>query len=77
VVADTRVNKAEISQPACTAYQLVLVDLLRAWTFAPSYVAGHSSEEIAAAYAAGLVSFHSAVAPAYFRGRAAMLLTEQ
>lgn len=77
VAADTRVNDAEISQPACTAIQLALVELLRAWKVAPKCVAGHSSGEIAAAYAAGLVSFDSAIALAYFRGKAAALLAER
>jgi NADPH:quinone reductase-like Zn-dependent oxidoreductase/malonyl CoA-acyl carrier protein transacylase len=75
--SETRVNDAEISQPACTAIQLALVELLKAWKVLPSYVTGHSSGEIAAAYAAGLISFDTAIALAYFRGQAATLLKDQ
>jgi acyl transferase domain-containing protein/NADPH:quinone reductase-like Zn-dependent oxidoreductase len=67
----SRVSDVEISQPACTAVQLALVSLLRSWAVTPSFVVGHSSGEIAAAYAAGLVSFTGAVAIAYHRGVAA------
>lgn len=68
---ETCVNDAEISQPACTAVQLAIVVLLRAWGITPTVVTGHSSGEIAAAFAAGFVSFRSAIAIAYFRGVAA------
>lgn len=39
----SRMNQAEISQPLCTAVQLVLVDLLRAAKVKFSAVVGHSS----------------------------------
>ncbi|KAL0938515.1 polyketide synthase [Colletotrichum truncatum] len=68
---DSRVNDAEISQPACTVVQIALVLLLRAWGVVPTAVAGHSSGEIAAAFAAGLISFETAVAVAYYRGQVA------
>ncbi|KAI0197163.1 putative polyketide synthase [Xylaria flabelliformis] len=74
---NSRVNDAEISQPACTAVQLALVMLLKSWGVVPMTVVGHSSGEIAAAFAAGLVSFRTAMAIAYFRGLAAALLTRQ
>ncbi|THW23325.1 putative polyketide synthase [Aureobasidium pullulans] len=75
--SDSRINEAEISQPACTAIQLALVKLLKAWNIAPNTVAGHSSGEIAAAYTAGLLSFETAIALAFFRGQAAARLIEQ
>jgi acyl transferase domain-containing protein/NADPH:quinone reductase-like Zn-dependent oxidoreductase len=65
----TRVNQAHISQPACTAIQLALIELLRAWGILPVAVIGHSSGEIAAAYAAGILSIDSAMLIAYHRGR--------
>ncbi|KAH7318044.1 putative polyketide synthase [Stachybotrys elegans] len=65
---ESRVNDAEISQPACTAIQLALVLLLRSWGVSPGAVVGHSSGEIAAAFAADLVTFDAAIAIAYFRG---------
>ncbi|CAI6339140.1 unnamed protein product [Periconia digitata] len=64
----SRVNDAEISQPACTAVQLALIALLQSWGVVPRTVMGHSSGEIAAAYAAGIISFEAAVAISYFRG---------
>lgn len=75
---DSRINDSEISQPACTAVQLGLVDLFRSWGISPVAVVGHSSGEIAAAYAAGLLSFKAALAVAFFRGRStAELLAQQ
>ncbi|PMD36739.1 BcPKS8, polyketide synthase [Hyaloscypha variabilis F] len=64
----TCVNEAHISQPACTAIQLALTDLLRAWGVWPTAVTGHSSGEIAAAYAAGVLPLDSCMAISYFRG---------
>ena len=51
---ESRINEAAISQPCCTAIQLCLVDLLDAWGIRPHVVCGHSSGEIAAAYAAAI-----------------------
>jgi acyl transferase domain-containing protein/NADPH:quinone reductase-like Zn-dependent oxidoreductase len=73
----TRVNEASISQPSCTAVQLALVDLLQSWGIRPSAVAGHSSGEIAAAYAAGLITFKDAMTIAYHRGRLIPILKEK
>jgi acyl transferase domain-containing protein/NADPH:quinone reductase-like Zn-dependent oxidoreductase len=64
------VNEASMSQPLCTIVQLALVDLLNSWNVKPMAVVGHSSGEIAAAYAAGLIDHESAIAAAYYRGRA-------
>lgn len=66
---NTKIGEAHISQPSCTAVQLALVDLLRSWDIEPVAVVGHSSGEIGAAYTAGLLSFESAMAVAYHRGR--------
>lgn len=65
----SNVSDAHISQPACTAVQLCLVDLLHSWGIRPSAVTGHSSGEIAAAYAAGFITFEAACTIAYHRGR--------
>ncbi|KAL2860774.1 type I polyketide synthase [Aspergillus lucknowensis] len=73
----SRIGDAEISQPACTAVQLGLVALLHSWGISPAIVGGHSSGEIAAAYAAGFVSFRTAMALAFFRGKAAVELREK
>ena len=48
--------------------QVALVELLRTWGIRPSYTLGHSSGEIAAAYASGKLSFNSAMAAAFYRG---------
>ncbi|KAE8422418.1 putative polyketide synthase [Aspergillus pseudocaelatus] len=67
----SRVNEAEFCQPLCTAVQIGLVNLLAAWDIRPTYVVGHSSGEIAAAYAAGAISARSAIILAYYRGKLA------
>ena len=64
----SRVYEGEISQPLCTALQLGLVSLLRSWGLKPDVVVGHSSGEIAAAYAAGELSLRDAMVIAYYRG---------
>lgn len=64
----SRVGEAELSQPLCTAIQIVLVDLVRAAGIEFGAVVGHSSGEIAAAYAAGLISADDAICIAYYRG---------
>ncbi|KAI1778713.1 putative polyketide synthase [Hypoxylon cercidicola] len=74
LTAASRVDDAEISQPACTAVQMALVLLLKSWAIVPTMVTGHSSGEIAAAFSAGLVSFRSAIAIAYYRGQVAARL---
>jgi acyl transferase domain-containing protein/NADPH:quinone reductase-like Zn-dependent oxidoreductase/NAD(P)-dependent dehydrogenase (short-subunit alcohol dehydrogenase family) len=65
---DSRLSQSRISQPLCAALQLGLVELLHAWGIKPSAVVGHSSGEIVAAYAAGLLSFEESIICAYYRG---------
>lgn len=64
----SRVGIASISQPACTAIQIALVDLYASWNIKPISVTGHSSGEIAAAYAMGAVTQEAAIAISYYRG---------
>ena len=64
-------DEASLSQPLCTAVQIALVDLLASWDVKPAAVMGHSSGEIAAAYAAGILTLNDAIAIAYHRGVAA------
>lgn len=66
--AESLINQPHISQPACTMIQIALVDLYRSWGVKPIKVIGHSSGEIAAAYAAGILPLSSAVRIAYYRG---------
>lgn len=61
-------DSADLSQPICTALQVAMVDLLRTWNITPTAVVGHSSGEIAAAYAKGALTRHDAWAIAYHRG---------
>ena len=61
--------KAELSQPLCTVLQIALVDLLATWSIIPSAVVGHSSDELAAAYAAGVLSAKDAIVTAFYRGQ--------
>jgi acyl transferase domain-containing protein len=56
---------------------VALVNLLRSWGIFPSAVVGHSSGEIAAAYAAGAFSMETAVCAAYLRGFMAKAITRK
>ena len=62
-----------MSQPLCTAVQIVLVDILRIAGITFAAVVGHSSGEIAAAYAADFISAYDAIRIAYYRGHHAKL----
>lgn len=64
----SRLFEASISQPLCTAVQILQVELLQAAGIAFSAIVGHSSGEIAAAFAAGLISAGDAICIAYYRG---------
>lgn len=65
---ESRITEAAISQPLCTAIQILLVDILRAASIRLAAVVGHSSGEIGAAYAAGFLSSRNALRVAYYRG---------
>ncbi|KAI0595293.1 polyketide synthase [Biscogniauxia sp. FL1348] len=64
------VQSPSVSQTVCTALQVGLVDLLASWSVRPVGVAGHSSGEMAAAYAAGRITAAEAITAAYYRGYA-------
>ncbi|KAJ5374411.1 Acyl transferase/acyl hydrolase/lysophospholipase [Penicillium concentricum] len=66
--SSSRIGEAAFSQPLCTAVQITLVQLLRAANLKLTAVVGHSSGEIAAAYAAGYVNEEDAIRIAYYRG---------
>ncbi|XWW95273.1 hypothetical protein V2A60_003228 [Cordyceps javanica] len=65
-----------IAQPLCTAIQIALVDVFSQWDIDPTVSIGHSSGEIAAAYASGLISAPEAIIAAYCRGMAVQLHSE-
>ncbi|KAI0440573.1 fatty acid synthase S-acetyltransferase [Xylaria telfairii] len=64
----SRVGEAYLSQPLCTAVQVAVVDVLRSIGIEPAAVVGHSSGEIAAAYAAGALTAREAIITAHLRG---------
>jgi acyl transferase domain-containing protein len=66
--AESKVKKAEYSQTLCLILQIALVDLTAHWGIKPMAVIGHSSGEIAAAYAAGALSREDCLKVAYHRG---------
>ena len=74
--SSSRLADAAISQPLCTAIQIVLVELLRLAGIELAAVVGHSSGEIAAAFAAGHLSMNDAMVIAYYRGLHTKLVTE-
>ncbi|KAL1882812.1 putative PKS/NRPS-like protein biosynthetic cluster [Diaporthe australafricana] len=69
----SRIGEAAFSQPLCTAIQILQVDILQASGVVFSAVVGHSSGEIAAAYAAGFLTAEAAICIAYYRGLYAKL----
>lgn len=70
----SRIHEPKFSQPATTAVQVALVDLLKTANIVPQAVVGHSSGEIAAAYAAGYITREDAWLIAYRRGQHATSL---
>lgn len=67
----SRLSHPLLSQPVCSALQISLVDLLASWGVFPDSVTGHSSGEIAAAYAVGALCMEDAMSIAYHRGSVA------
>ncbi|TLD24362.1 hypothetical protein PspLS_06895 [Pyricularia sp. CBS 133598] len=65
----SRISQAEFAQPCTTAIEIALVDVLAAHGVGFSAVVGHSSGEIAACYAAGILSLQDAIRIAYYRGK--------
>lgn len=74
--SESNIDKAEFSQPLCTALQVLLVNLWKELGVLPDSVVGHSSGEIAAAYAAGAIDVEDAIIIAYMRGQATRLQTQ-
>lgn len=70
-------RKAYMAQPSCTAVQMALVNLLDSWNIKPIGVVGHSSGEIAAAYASGAITFETGMLLAYHRGTASAKLLHE
>ena len=70
------VDDPELSQTLTTALQIALVELLHSFSLRPSAVVGHSSGEIAAAFAVGALSRTSSWRVAFHRGRLASRLSK-
>ncbi|KAI6351195.1 hypothetical protein MCOR25_010071 [Pyricularia grisea] len=64
----SNVFQAAYSQPLCAAVQIVLIKLLSAAGIKFETMVGHSSGEIACAFAAGFISATQAIRVAYLRG---------
>ncbi|KAK2005280.1 KR-domain-containing protein [Colletotrichum eremochloae] len=64
----SRVHDTRYALPCCTAIQIALVNVYRSWSISPIAVVGHSSGEVASAYAAGVLSTRQAIIIAYLRG---------
>ncbi|RDW70882.1 uncharacterized protein DSM5745_08393 [Aspergillus mulundensis] len=66
--ASAPLHTAGLSQPLCTALQIILVRFLKSLGVSFDAIVGHSSGEIAAAYAAGFLTMSDAIRIAYLRG---------
>ena len=67
--ADTsQLARAEFAQPLCTAIQIALANEMARCGVRPKAVIGHSSGEIAAAYASGAITLPAALIISYYRG---------
>jgi acyl transferase domain-containing protein/NADPH:quinone reductase-like Zn-dependent oxidoreductase/NADP-dependent 3-hydroxy acid dehydrogenase YdfG len=71
----SRIDQPVFAQFLCTVVQIGIVELMRGWVGTPAAVVGHSSGEIAAAYAAGALSAEDAFKIAYHRGRLSQQLS--
>lgn len=67
--ADSQLHHTKIGQPAIFAMQVALTRLWRSWGVEPSAVTGHSVGEIAAAWAAGILSLEEAAKVVVIRAR--------
>ena len=73
----SNINDPVLAQPCSTAIQIAFVDLLESCGVKPDRICGHSSGEIAAAYAFGALSASDALKVAYGRGVAVGCLRER
>ncbi|KAG9965772.1 ketoacyl-synt-domain-containing protein, partial [Aureobasidium melanogenum] len=67
-VENSRMHETALAQPLSTALQIALTVLLQSWGIRAKAVVGHSSGEVAAAFAAGLLTASEAISVAYYRG---------
>ena len=62
-----RLDECELAQPAIFMLQCALVEVLKTWGVYPDGVTGHSSGEVAAAYACGALSLRDATRLVFHR----------
>lgn len=74
---DSNIHVSWYSQTLCTVLQVALVELLQSWGITPRSVVGHSSGEMAAAFAIGALAREDAWKIAYWRGKLSSELTER
>ncbi len=67
--AESRITDADRSHVANFALQTALTALWRSWGIVPDAIVGHSTGEMAAAHAAGILDLPSAIRLAFHRGR--------
>ena len=65
--AQEDLNEVQLAQPAIFMIQCALVELLKTWGVYPDSVIGHSSGEVAAAYACGALSLADATRLVFHR----------
>ncbi|KAK2596119.1 hypothetical protein QQS21_006466 [Conoideocrella luteorostrata] len=65
---ESNITEPNVAQVTLSAIQIAMVDLLASWGVFPTATIGHSAGEIAASYAAGLVSAPEAIVASYYRG---------
>ena len=75
--AHSRMKETRIAQPAIFAVQAGLAAVWESWGIVPGRCAGHSVGEIAAAHAAGALTFEDACLVAFHRGRTMDLASSQ
>ncbi|GAA1925355.1 type I polyketide synthase [Streptantibioticus ferralitis] len=75
--AHSRMSQTSVAQPANFALQVALTELWASLGIRPDAVIGHSAGEIAAAYAAGCLTFEDAVQVIYERARLQQLTVGQ
>jgi acyl transferase domain-containing protein/acyl carrier protein len=67
--SESRMDEAQVAQPANFALQVALSALWRSWGIAPDAIVGHSAGEIAAACAAGILTVEDGIRVIYHRSR--------
>jgi acyl transferase domain-containing protein/acyl carrier protein/predicted O-methyltransferase YrrM len=65
----SRMGRTDVSQPCLFILQVGLTELWRSWGVVPGAIVGHSAGEVAACYAAGVLTIEEATDVIYHRSR--------